>query len=67
MKRGMAEVLKDGACMHQFKEGDYFGEIALLSDQARRASLAHAPQCSTVMSCEPTHPVLAAQFTRSIQ
>ena len=40
---GMAEVIKNGKVVFTFREGDYFGEIALLTAQTRQA---------TVVACE---------------
>ena len=40
VKRGMAEVLnREGKGIYTFKEGEYFGEIALLSDTPRSADV----------------------------
>ena len=46
VKRGMAEVLdRLGNGIHSFKEGDYFGEIALLSDSPRTADVRAVTDC----------------------
>ena len=46
VKRGMAEVLnREGKGIHSFKEGDYFGEIALLSEQPRTADVRGVTDC----------------------
>jgi hypothetical protein len=43
VKHGMAEVLKNSNVVFTFKEGDYFGEIALLSEMSRTADVIRAP------------------------
>ena len=50
VKRGLAEVVRNEKVLHRFKEGDYFGEIALLSDTPRTADV----RC--YMALDPTPP-----------
>ena len=45
VKRGLAEVVKEDRVLHRFKEGDYFGEIALLSDTPRTADIRAVTDC----------------------
>ena len=37
--RGQVEVIKDGKCIAQLRDGDFFGEMALLGDQVRTATV----------------------------
>jgi ATP-binding cassette subfamily B protein len=43
--RGTAEVLKGSKCVAVLQDGDYFGEIALLSDQPRNATVRSMTPC----------------------
>ena len=45
IKRGMAEVVKNGNVIANFGEGDYFGEIALLRDTPRTADVRAVSDC----------------------
>lgn len=45
VKHGMAEVLKNCKVVYTFKEGDYFGEIALLSEMPRTADVRAVTDC----------------------
>jgi CRP/FNR family transcriptional regulator, cyclic AMP receptor protein len=46
---GSAEVSKDGAVLATYGPGDYFGEIALLSDDAERTATVTATSDSEVV------------------
>ncbi len=52
IRRGRVEVLRDGVCLNQLGAGEYFGEMALLANQPRNA---------TVRALEPTDVLAVAK------
>ncbi|KAF8820991.1 cyclic nucleotide-binding domain-containing protein [Cardiosporidium cionae] len=45
---GLAEAIKNGQVIKQYSQGDYFGELALLKNQPRAATVIAKSDCSTI-------------------
>jgi CRP-like cAMP-binding protein/Zn-dependent protease len=65
IRSGRVDVLRDGHPVTQLGPGDHFGEVALLNDQPRNASVvAHTPVRAFQLSREGFDRVIAEAFHR---
>jgi cAMP-dependent protein kinase regulator len=49
LEEGTCEALKDGLKVMDYKAGDYFGELALLTDEPRAASIVSTSECKLLV------------------
>src|SRR4029450_8370738 len=65
IRSGRVDVVRDGEPVTQLGPGDHFGEVALLNDQPRNASvIAHTPVRAFRLSREGFDRLSAAAFHR---
>jgi CRP-like cAMP-binding protein/Zn-dependent protease len=65
IRSGRVDVIRDGEAVTQLGPGDHFGEVALLNDQPRNASVvAHTPVRAFRLSREGFDRVIAEAFHR---
>jgi CRP-like cAMP-binding protein/Zn-dependent protease len=65
IRSGRVDVIRDGEEVTQLAPGDHFGEVALLNDQPRNASvIAHTPVRAFRLSREGFDRVIAEAFHR---
>jgi cAMP-dependent protein kinase regulator len=65
IRSGRVDVVRDGEPVTQLGPGDHFGEVALLNDQPRNASvIAHTPVRAFRLSREGFDRVIAEAFHR---
>jgi CRP-like cAMP-binding protein/Zn-dependent protease len=65
IRSGHVDVIRDGQHVTQLGPGDHFGEVALLNDQPRNASvIAHTPVRAFQLSREGFNRVIAEAFHR---
>jgi cAMP-dependent protein kinase regulator len=49
LEEGAAKAVRDGATVMQYKDGDFFGELALLHDAPRAASIISTAKTSLLL------------------
>mmetsp|Transcript_18778 Transcript_18778/g.22503 ORF Transcript_18778/g.22503 Transcript_18778/m.22503 type:complete len:328 (-) Transcript_18778:683-1666(-) len=67
LETGEVEAKAGGTTVMNYKRGDYFGELALLNDEPRKADCIAKSKCKTVSMDRPTFKRLLGRLTKILQ